>query len=197
VKNWLRFVTGRVVKIVPLFYQGLYPFQVRVRLNGEAAPLTTYDDLRFLYCAAMGWGSDLAGRWLKTYEAPSAVLTELAEQSRRGLIWRGVCQGAWLSGRVCGGGCRHEGRGAVLGAPRAECRRDRPGLVRLICEGWLPQDPCLSPGSQSRSGRRPAVVARVAHSPVAGPWSGDGVGLRLLVCAPTAAGSAGAFLTGD
>jgi hypothetical protein len=75
-------VTGHIVKIVPLFYQGLYPFQVRVRFDGHAAPLTLYDDLRFLYCAANGWDSDLAGRWLTTYEAPTAVLGELAEESR-------------------------------------------------------------------------------------------------------------------
>jgi hypothetical protein len=29
-------------------------------------------------------------------------------------------------------------------------------MVRLICEGWLPQDPCSSPGSQSKIGRHPA-----------------------------------------
>lgn len=57
-------------------------------------------------------------------------------------------------------------------------------LVRLICEGWLPQDPCSSPGLQSRSGRHPAVVAQVAHSPVAGPWSGEVVGLRGCSCRP-------------
>ncbi len=79
------------------------------------------------------------------------------------------------AGAAVGG--RHEVAGAVPGAPRAECRLDRPGLVRLICEGWLPQDPCSSPGPQSRSGRHPGVKSRVAHSPVRGPVDRRRVGL--------------------
>ena len=39
---------------------------------------------------------------------------------RPGLIWRGVCQGAALIGRACGGGLHGWGAWVVLGAPRAE-----------------------------------------------------------------------------
>jgi hypothetical protein len=76
-------VNGRVVRIVPIYYQGLHPFQVRVRLEGaESAPITLYDDLRFLYCAAKGWDLSTAAGWLASYAPSMAVIAELADESR-------------------------------------------------------------------------------------------------------------------
>jgi hypothetical protein len=58
-------------------------------------------------------------------------------------------------GRWVAGG-RHEWvRGRFPGRHELECRLVDQVVVRLICEGWLPQDPCSSPGSQSKSGRHP------------------------------------------
>lgn len=52
--------------------------------------------------------------------------------------------------RVCGGGSR--------GATSWGAGLVDQVVVGLICEGWLPQNPCSSPGSQSRTGRHPAHV---------------------------------------
>ena len=63
----------------------------------------------------------------------------------------------------CGGGVAW----AVPGAARAEGPACSTVLVRLICEDWLPQGPCSSLGSQSRSGRGPALFGWVAHNRIA------------------------------
>ena len=52
-------------------------------------------------------------------------------------VSRGGVGRAWPRRRLPG---RHE----------LKVRRDRPILVRLICEGWIPQDPCSSPGSHPK-----------------------------------------------
>jgi hypothetical protein len=43
------------------------------------------------------------------------------------------------------------------------------GPVAMLCDGWLPQDPCSSPGPHPRIGRAPAV---------AGPSTRKRCGLR-------------------
>ena len=78
--------------------------------------------------------------------------------ARSGLIWMSVCQGAASILPAGGAGLGVGWRGRFPGRARAEGPACSTCLVRLICEGWLPQDPCSSPGSQSRSGRGPAVL---------------------------------------
>ena len=69
-------------------------------------------------------------------------------------------------------------RGRFPGRHELKVRRVRPSLVRLICEGWLPQDPCSSPGSHPKIGRGPACLAGLPIALVRGPVAGDVGGLR-------------------
>src|SRR5215217_6135051 len=62
----------------------------------------------------------------------------------------------WLAVGPLGRALRVERAGAVPGAARAEGPACATDLVRLICEGWLPREPCSSPGSHPKIGRRPA-----------------------------------------
>jgi hypothetical protein len=75
----------RTVTIPALYYEGLYPYQVYVRDQSGAvvsAPLSIYHDVRFLYCAAKGWNTAGAVRWLtKWTPAPESIRT-LAEQAQ-------------------------------------------------------------------------------------------------------------------
>jgi hypothetical protein len=75
-------VRGRVVRTVALYYQGLFPFQANVRLAGYAPPLTEYDDLRFLHCAANGWDLDRAAEFIDSWAPDPELLRELAADSR-------------------------------------------------------------------------------------------------------------------
>jgi hypothetical protein len=74
-------VSGTVVRVVPLYYQGLFPFQANVRHAGYTPPLTEYDDLRFLHCAAQGWDLDRSATWVDSFEPDPAALRELAAES--------------------------------------------------------------------------------------------------------------------
>src|SRR5207245_10340923 len=62
-------------------------------------------------------------------------------------------------------------------------------LVRLIYEGWLPQDPCSSPGSQSRSGRHPVVKPGLPIARVRSPVDGDVTAFVVARGAPADAGA--------
>jgi hypothetical protein len=54
-------------------------------------------------------------------------------------------------------------------------------LVRLICEGWLPQDPYSSPGLHSGVGRDPAFTeSGLPTAPTRAPVDGDVTAFRLL-----------------
>jgi hypothetical protein len=74
-------VSGRVIRVVQLYYQGLFPFQAYVRSERYSAPRTEYDDLRFLYCAARGYSAERASGWLSEYEPPLDAVRELAAAS--------------------------------------------------------------------------------------------------------------------
>jgi len=87
-------------------------------------------------------------------------------QEITGLIWRGVCQGAALIGRACGGG-RHGGaRGAVPGAPRAEVPAwsTRSWSGSYARAGYL-KTLVRRRARNLRSGATRWVKPRVAHSP--------------------------------
>ena len=91
------------------------------------------------------------------------------------LIWRGVCQGSSLSDGVVVGVA-----GALAGRHGRKVRSVRlRGQAHM--RGLVPQDPCSSPGSQSRNGRRPLVP--VAHSRFAG-LRATVLGLPVCSCAP-------------
>ena len=78
-------------------------------------------------------------------------------------------------GSVDSARCWVEGRsmaaGRFPGRHELKCRLVRPCLVRLICEDWLPQDPCSSPGLHSRSRAPPAfqVKGGLPIAPIRGP----------------------------
>ena len=52
--------------------------------------------------------------------------------------------------RLCGW---HGGVGRFPGRHEVGAGLIDQVMVRLICEGWLPQDPCSSPGSHPKNGR--------------------------------------------
>jgi hypothetical protein len=86
---------------------------------------------------------------------------------RSGLIWRGVCQAAGSIGRsAVGRRSGFLGRGRFPGRHELKVRRDRPILVRLICEGWLPQESVPEGGIDS--GRGPVERASNLALPLAG-----------------------------
>ena len=87
----------------------------------------------------------------------------LGGEAPRGSVDQGSYGGASVKRQEgIGGGSRWLGwvcgRWRFPGRARAEGPACSTDLVRLICEGWLPQDPCSSPGSHPKIGRR------VAHS---------------------------------
>jgi len=99
-----------------------------------------------------------------------------------------VCQGVASIFRGCVGAVGHGWRGRFPGRHELKGRRVRPCLVRLICEGWLPQDPCSSPGSHPRIGRRSTAVVGLPIALVRDPVDGDVTAFDVLVRAPAAAG---------
>lgn len=77
-------ISGQIVRVPPLYYEGHFPFQVYVHADGELgtpAPRTDYHDLRFAYCAAQGWNDEQAIAWLNTYRPPDAALRSIAAAS--------------------------------------------------------------------------------------------------------------------
>ncbi len=74
-------VAGRVIRMASARYEGCFPFMAYVRHEGYSAPVTTYDDLRFLACGFKGWTPDEALRWLSEYVPPSAAVREIAAAS--------------------------------------------------------------------------------------------------------------------
>jgi hypothetical protein len=74
-------VTGQVIRMASVRYQGCFPFLVYIRHAGHAAPVTVYDDLRFLACASKGWAPDEALSWMREYVPPSVALREIGTAS--------------------------------------------------------------------------------------------------------------------
>jgi glycosyltransferase involved in cell wall biosynthesis len=78
-----------VITIPPMYHDGLFPFHGYVRIGGEhfetGAPMVEYHDLRFLFCAARGWGHAEAVNWLREYEPPPAAVRTIAQQADNAL----------------------------------------------------------------------------------------------------------------
>lgn len=70
-----------VVRIPDLIYRGLFPFQVKIDLPDSLAPLTTFHDARFMFCASMGWDATTASDWLADYIPPAEALRRIAAES--------------------------------------------------------------------------------------------------------------------
>lgn len=83
---------ARVVSTVPLYYEGLFPYQVYLHLTKGAmstpAPITGYHDVRFLACAARGLSDQDAISWLSTWTPSPDALLDIATRSREQLLER-------------------------------------------------------------------------------------------------------------
>lgn len=83
--------SARVLTYPVMFYEGLHPWQVYVRLAGDVstpAPHTSYHDLRLLHAAGSGWPVGKAIEWLTAWQPSPAALRELSDGSVRNLAER-------------------------------------------------------------------------------------------------------------
>jgi hypothetical protein len=79
----------RLVTVPPLYYDGLYPFQVYVRDERGipiAAPRSTYHDVRFLHCAAKRWDVARAAAWLADWRPDPDGVRTLAAYCKQRLL---------------------------------------------------------------------------------------------------------------
>jgi hypothetical protein len=73
-----------LLAIPNLHYHGLFPFQVEIdHPNPEMkpAPIIVYHDIRFLFCARMGWDDSTAREWFADYAPEPAALRQIAADS--------------------------------------------------------------------------------------------------------------------
>ena len=78
-----------MIRFPVLYYQGLFPFQAFVHLQGDGGrqsfaevPVTgRHHDLRVIACAARGMDAGAAIDWLRSYAPDEAALREAAEDS--------------------------------------------------------------------------------------------------------------------
>lgn len=79
---------GSLLTYPVFYYEGLYPFQVYVRLSGdvsEQAPITGYADLRTIYAAHQSWDVQKAWGWFRDFEVSARVIADNSEKSLREL----------------------------------------------------------------------------------------------------------------
>jgi hypothetical protein len=114
------------------------------RWEGVAAPIDV--------ARVEQWKKDAVARGLVEEESGSYLrLTHRGEGRLKalqsgGLIWRGVCQGAGVIGRACGGG-RHGGvRGRFPGRHELKCRLGRPGHGQAHMRGLVTSRPLFVAG---------------------------------------------------